>query len=161
MDNLSYEELEVEYDRSQKQIEKYKRDHNISGSTIAWISGFSRAGAVSNLLAADLTKSSKYERVYAYCFAPPNNTREPVAYPNIFNIVGKDDPVPRIPFKEWGFERHGITLYNPSSSVDSDFYEKALEAEKINEQLLGREFYDNADLNMDFLKISSYFNDLF
>ena len=95
-------------------------DHNI-----IWLTGHSRGAAVANLVAGKLSRSEQYAprtRIYAYTFATPNVTRDPLAYSNIRNYVNLADFVTRIPLHTaWGFSRHGIDIILPNSGdVESD-----------------------------------------
>lgn len=88
--------------------------------TKVWISGFSRGGAVANLLGARLTLESFFDKddIYTYTFASPNTVydRAAVFTDNIFNIVSETDIVPRVPLASWGFTRYGTDLYLPCRS---------------------------------------------
>lgn len=92
-----------------------------------WISGFSRGGAVANLLAAKLNQESDISRsqIYAYTFATPapvkSSAMSGTTADNIFNIVSEQDVVPRVPLKGWGFSRYGVTYYLPCASNSKDY----------------------------------------
>ena len=129
------------YDR----IFGYIASAKLEGPYKIWISGFSRAGAVSNLTAAMLTDSDYFEQkdVFAYTFGTPRTVVDPnyVKYRNIFNIVGKADPVPNVPFADWGYERYGTTLYLPALETDSDFKQKREKANVVYKQLTGIDYW--------------------
>ena len=101
-----------------------------------WITGYSRAAATANLLAADVNNkklvgtSACYDLnaynysaddVFAYCFETPRNTRDKNAknatYNNIFNIVNRIDPVPRVAPAAWNYVRYGKDCYLPSKET--------------------------------------------
>ena len=101
-----------------------------------WITGYSRAAATANLLAADVNNKklvgtsacydlSDYnydtDDVFAYCFETPRNTRDKNAknatYNNIFNIVNRIDPVPRVAPAAWSYVRYGKDCYLPSKET--------------------------------------------
>lgn len=101
-----------------------------------WITGYSRAAATANLLAADVNNkklvgtSACYDLndynysaddVFAYCFETPRNTRDKNAknatYNNIFNIVNRIDPVPRVAPAAWDYVRYGKDCYLPSKET--------------------------------------------
>jgi hypothetical protein len=42
-----------------------------------WITGYSRAGAVSNITDADMTDAGLFDAIYAYTFATILTTRKP------------------------------------------------------------------------------------
>ena len=93
----------------------------LSGKRIKiWISGFSRGGAVANLLGARLSLESGIEKdnIFVYTFATPNTVRKNalVFTDNIFNIVSETDAVPRMPLASWGYCRYGTDLFLPCKS---------------------------------------------
>lgn len=82
-----------------------------------WICGFSRGGAISNLLGARLALESgiSKDNIFVYTFAAPRCVLDnsAVFIDNVFNIVSEMDSVPRIPPALWGFTRYGTDLYLP------------------------------------------------
>lgn len=101
-----------------------------------WITGYSRAAATANLVAADVNNKTldgtsacydlsdfNYDTddVFAYCFETPRNTRDKNAknatYNNIFNIVNRIDPVPRVAPAAWSYVRYGKDCYLPSKET--------------------------------------------
>ncbi len=82
-----------------------------------WVTGFSRAGAISNLLGGRLTEKSGISKgnIYVYTFATPQGVKKGTAkaYENIHNIVSEVDIVPRLALSSWDFTRYGITHYLP------------------------------------------------
>jgi len=71
-------------------------------NTVYLVTGHSRGGAVSNILAKELVAGGygKPEQIFAYTFASPNTTLNnvtPADHPNIFNIIDPEDPVCSIP----------------------------------------------------------------
>ena len=115
-----------------QRVEKYIKDHQLSGNLRLWVAGYSRAAAVSNLFAADAVDSHQFGAVYAYTFATPRTTRDakPERYHSIFNMINPEDVVPMIPFPEWGYDRYGTDLFLPSITTDSHYNELYLKAEK-------------------------------
>ena len=116
-------------------LEFYTNDIKYKDNIKYWITGYSRSAAVGNLVAAKLTSGSvdfkhnnvnRYlpKSVYAYLFEPPKPTKDTDAkspiYNNIFNIVNREDPVPRVAPGEWGYKRYGIDCYLPSRETYSD-----------------------------------------
>lgn len=130
------------------EINKYVHSNNITGNVKIWFSGYSRAGAVSNIAAGLLDKqiiegdkkyvedvNLKKEDIYAYTFEAPQGVLvnyngkivEPKkeTYNNIFNIVNWDDVVPRVAPREFsdhtGFTRYGVDKYLSSSITDINY----------------------------------------
>ena len=121
-----------------------------------WITGYSRAAATANLLAADVNNkklvgtSACYDLndynysaddVFAYCFETPRNTRDKNAknatYNNIFNIVNRIDPVPRVAPAAWDYVRYGKDCYLPSKETyNPKAYSKLVEKVSNNFDLI-------------------------
>ena len=98
-----------------------------------WITGFSRAAAVSNLLAKRLTErytatvlQDTYDnQVFAYCFAAPRGgvadtcvvegSKELITHPNIHNVINESDIVPNVYPWQMGLMRYGSDHYMPGS----------------------------------------------
>ncbi len=101
----------------------YIMTRGIEGRIKLWISGFSRAAAVSNLVAGELVRDGVLEKedVFAYTFATPAAVFNPPesGYENIFNIISPMDPVPQIMPAEWGFGRYGRDLFLPLTEFSS------------------------------------------
>lgn len=140
----------------EERIDSYIRNHNIKGKKKLWISGYSRASAVANITAADMIESGEFDDVYAYLTAVPRTTKKPVAYPGIYNICGKNDPVTRMPLQSWGFERYGTTLYTPSQEADSNYAALAHAASKTTQQLAYEHFRNNPELNHQYRMVLSF-----
>lgn len=121
--------------------------YGIEGKKKLWVSGFSRASAVGNILAADMIESGEYEDVYAYLFGVPRTTRQPVRYKGIYNICGQYDPVPSVPLQSWGYERYGTDLYTPPQEADADYTEYALAANAVGIRLDRKGFRNNPEVN--------------
>ena len=147
---------EVVYDR----IFGYIATNHISGRIKYWISGFSRAAAISNMVAKMLDDSDIFDERdgFAYTFATPRNTRDPQKdkYQNIFNIVGKNDPVPQVPFADWGYDRYGVSLYTPSQQSDSNFAALFKSANTIFYNAVGVEMWNNVEWDTKLRVILNY-----
>ena len=109
-------------------IRSYMERYPMDGPVKLWVTGQSRAGAVSNIVAADMTDSGMFTDVYGYSFGTPRVTRNPGSYDNIFCIMGKDDIVPKVPLADWGYKHFGTELYLRSVCFDSDFFPYAYSA---------------------------------
>jgi len=145
------------------QLEDYIRDHKLSGRIKLWLTGFSRAAAVSNLTAADMIDSGRFEAVYAYLFGVPRTTRAEnhYDYEGIFNICGKYDPVPMIPAEHWGYERYGTDLYTPAQEMDSDYLIYTIYTNIVADELTGDLFRYNPEINYQLHLIIEFLNELF
>ncbi len=129
-------------DRALEFVSDYIK-RNTEGKTKLWITGYSRAAAVSGLVGAWLNDNTstlkslgatvENEDIFTYTFEAPASTDEKnlygKEYTNIFNIVSKSDPVVYLPLSEnksqgWNFVRPGIDKILPV------FYKN--EAEELN-----------------------------
>ncbi len=81
-----------------------------------WITGYSRGGAIANMLAQRILKDEFYgvdeSKMYAYTFeAPRGLTKEnALPYKSVFNIVNKADVVPMVAPQEYGLYRCGVDI---------------------------------------------------
>lgn len=136
-----------------------------------WVSGYSRGGAVSNILGAMLNTQTHIgrENIFVYTFAAPRCVydRALVFADNIYNIVSEFDIVPRIPFYDWGLTRYGTDLFLPSiSRRGSESFEPLLDSMKrefsrlMQAHGLTNEFcpYDEQELLLDLL--TDYLDDI-
>ena len=159
------EERHVGFNKAAKlleeQIEEYIQEHDLQGSRKLWISGFSRAAAVSNLTAADMIASGQCEEVYAYLFGVPRTTKAPVAYPGIYNICGIFDPVPQIPMASWGYERYGTDLYTPAEETDSQYAKYVTYCSGVNIALGNPYFQNNPEVNFQIHMILEFLSEMF
>lgn len=137
-------------------LDAYLQEHPAEGTLKLWITGHSRGAAVANITAADCTDSGRYQDVYAYCFATPRTTREPRDYRNIFNIIGKDDPVPKIPLADWGFQRYGVDMLLFSPETDPDAAELVRKAADLYQEMTGSVMVMNAQINYQIRTIMDY-----
>ena len=91
-------------------INEYKGEKTIK----LWIVGYSRAGAISNILSSLIFKGNGFsvnaKNMYVYTFeAPAGITRENAEpYKNVHNIVNSADIVTYIPPKQYDFYRAGV-----------------------------------------------------
>ena len=145
----------------EEQLAQYLKDKGIEGSKKLWVSGFSRASAVGNILAADMIGSSEFDAVYAYLFGVPRTTRQPVRYPGIYNICGQYDPVPSVPLQTWGYERYGTDLYTPAQEADAEYAALAYAANDVGDRLEGTGFRNNPEINYQLRLILESFGEFF
>ena len=95
-----------------------------------WISGFSRAGATTNLVAKRLTDAYGENDVYAFCFEAPkggvfSELKDGLTYANIHCIINASDIVPCVGTTEMGFIRYGVDHMLPSYQVGaSEYYDQ-------------------------------------
>ena len=93
-----------------------------------WISGFSRGGAISNVLSHYILSEGEFEvakkDMFVYTFECPKGLDEDDApkYENVFNILYSGDTVTYMAPSEYGFARCGI---------DIDLYESSLHTDEV------------------------------
>ena len=147
----------------EEQIESYIQENGITGKIKLWITGFSRAAAVSNITAADMIDSGIFEDVYAYLYGVPRTTRtpDPHSYTGIFNICGKYDPVTQIPTQYWGYERYGQDLYTPAQEMDSRYLILNMNALDAAEELIGKGLRYNPEVNYQIHLLLEFLSEMF
>lgn len=86
--------------------------HAIGMEPSFFITGYSRGGAVANILAKRLCDRYGLERVCAYTFAAPSTTisRRVGSYRSIYNLVRQEDFFTRVPPQSWGYTKYGKTI---------------------------------------------------
>lgn len=147
----------------EEQILSYIDEHDLKGNMKLWLTGFSRASAVSNLTAADMIDKGIFEDVYAYLFAVPRTTRDPDYwdYSGIYNICGIYDPVPQIPPESWGYERYGMDLYMPTPEMNSNYPDLYINTVKVSEELTGDYKWYNPEISYQLHMIIEFIAELF
>ena len=103
------------------------------GRVKLWVCGYSRGGAVTNLLGARLTFESGIgkDNIFAYSFATPVTVfdRADLFTDNIFNIISEMDVVPRMPLRYWTLTRYGTDMIVPCKARrGAEEYDRLLEA---------------------------------
>ena len=109
---------------------------------VLWVTGFSRGGAIANIVGAYFERDPEII-TFTYAFASPNITSSPIArqYQTIFNIINEDDLVVLGFPSEWGFTRFGTDI---STSVYSYGQEAFRQLTRMNYTLNDNHF-DNID----------------
>lgn len=99
-------------DFAELKIGDYVFTHAIGRDPVFFITGYSRGGAVANILAKRLCDRYGLEQVCAYTFASPATTisRRTNRYSTIFNLVRDEDFFTRVPLAGWGYTRYGKSV---------------------------------------------------
>ena len=87
-------------------ISKYKNKFGRKINMKFWITGHSRAAAITNILGIELSDKYGKDNVYAFGFATPMYSKKSTAYPNIRNYIIQGDFVPKVAPVKWGFTRN-------------------------------------------------------
>ena len=109
-------------------IDTYIADKGIDAdSATFFITGYSRAGATSNLVAKKLTDEYGENKVYAYCFEAPkggvaSEMKPGHTYANIHNVINEVDIVPTVGPAQMEFIRYGVDHIVPGYKVGTDEY---------------------------------------
>ena len=140
----------------QKGLKDYLEHHPAGDNAKLWITGYSRGGAVANITAADCTDSRTFKDIYAYTFASPRTTKEPGKYRSIFNIVQKNDIVPKIPLADWGYQRYGTDLFLVSPEIDMDREAVFMRAEALYREMVGTVMVRNYEINYQLRVLLDY-----
>ena len=89
-----------------------------------WVSGYSRAGGVANVLSYKLMTSQEIEvskdNLFTYTFEAPRalSQEHAIAYENVFNIVNPTDIIARLLPTQYGLYRCGIDKEIYSDKID-------------------------------------------
>lgn len=77
-----------------------------------FVTGYSRGGAVANILSKRLCDRYGLDSVSAYTFAAPSTTisRRTNRYSCIFNLTRQEDFFTRVPLEGWGYTKYGKTV---------------------------------------------------
>ena len=96
-------------DFAELKLGDYVFTHAIGTQPEFFITGYSRGGAVANILAKRLCDRYGLERVCAYTFASPSTTisRRTNRYGCIYNLVRQEDFFTRVPPAAWGYTKYG------------------------------------------------------
>lgn len=145
----NHEGFETAKNKVYRFLELYIHQHKskFKGELKIWIVGYSRGGAVANLLAGQLTEdrscdglSLPTKNIYAYTFEAPQgyvNANGTVTsyghmYNNIHNIVNSMDVVPLVAPSVMGFQRYNRNSVAVFPTLATKAYENKVEA--IQEQ---------------------------
>ncbi len=140
-----------------KFLEDYIVAHDITGRVKIWVVGYSRGGAVANLVAGYLNENElpngatlAFEDLYCYAFEPPQGSIMELAgsdadHANIHNIVNPNDLVTMVAPVDWEFTRYNSTSRLLPTITTAEF-ESALAVmlEEYEEILSGVEIPDPA-----------------
>lgn len=116
-----------------KFLQGYVAEKQITGPVKIWITGYSRAGCVANMVGGKLVDSNSYlgngvtvaqEDLYVYTFEAPMGVLKSNAkgnYKNIHNTINLNDIVPMVAPSSWGFTRYNTDKYLPSAKTSANF----------------------------------------
>jgi uncharacterized protein YegL len=117
-----------------KFLEQYVSHYDITGNIKLWITGYSRGGAVANLVGGALDGGKKISEnvtlelddMFVYTFEAPKGSVYSLGktdkYRNIFNIVNPNDIMTYIAPGVWNFTSYGTDAYVPNAATFSEYY---------------------------------------
>ncbi|MBQ9885453.1 MAG: hypothetical protein IJM37_01135 [Lachnospiraceae bacterium] len=98
-------------DKVLARLKAYISENSLTKNKI-WITGYSRAGAISDLMGVYINKNltefeTSYDDLYVYTFEAPAASVDDTVYDNIYNIVNINDLIPYVYPKNWGMHTNG------------------------------------------------------
>ncbi len=147
----------------------YVDGHAGGGRFKLWMGGYSRAAAVSNMTAVLALAAEQVDKddLYVYTFATPNNIRLESGdfdldgdYGSVYNVVGMFDPVPSIPFQEWGYGKLGTTLRLPAQETTPDYAARREPVAEIYRAVTGTPYTNNPEANWFLQKLYQLIYDM-
>lgn len=105
-------------------LKSYLNELNSELPLKLWISGYSRGGAIANVLASKILtarpKIANVENVFVYTFEAARGLKKDaaIAYENVFNIINKADVITMLPPEEYDLFRCGIDIDIYSKSIN-------------------------------------------
>ena len=102
-------------DKVIERIKAYQEKYSLEDAKF-WITGYSRGGAVSDLVGRYITEhplefSTADEDVYVYTFEAPREAAEDTDYENIHNVINQNDIIPMVYPEQWGYYNAGTYEY--------------------------------------------------
>lgn len=128
------------YEAFKTYLNTYTKDKSLK----VWINGYSRAGALSNMLASLILRNNELaitqDNLFVYTFeAPASLTDEhAIAYPNVHNIINDADLITFIPPAQYELYRCGkdYQIYDPNVATLMNQFDEGMnfpEFEEIDE----------------------------
>ena len=105
------------YEALKTYLNTYAKDKSLK----VWINGYSRAGALSNMLASLILRNNELsitqDNLFVYTFEAPASLIETnaIAYPNVHNVINDADLITYIPPEQYELYRCGVDfqIYDP------------------------------------------------
>ena len=118
-------------------LKQYIKENKIKGNVKLWLNGYSRGGAVANLVAAAINEGAldgtgirmAQKDFFVMTFEPPQGAMvadglKGAKYDNIWSFINPNDIVPLVAMKEYGFGRYGRVWYYPTQGNDANYRTK-------------------------------------
>lgn len=101
-------------------VQALREEGKLIGDLKVWVMGFSRGGAVANLVGGRLNERFQLgganlqpSDTYVYCFATPAGRRGVNRASSVFSVISPNDLVPKLAPAAWGFRRYGQDICFP------------------------------------------------
>lgn len=140
-------------------IKEYINKNNIDNKTKILVTGYSRSGAIANLVGVYLNEHlTEYNLnsdndLYIYTFEAPNSTTNKKVYKNIHNIVNENDIITYAYPNKWDLNNNGIIEYVGDRKLEIPTYELKTEIKMNN--------IFSIEKTKNKVKIYNYLEDLF
>ena len=154
-----------------KGLGDYLVEKGIEGKTSLYVTGYSRCGAIANLLGGMLDDEIEsqentfgkaevdFRRTYVYTVEAPaasiNAAFDSEKYANIHNYYNLNDPIPVMAPRTWGFHRLGVDHCYPDRLTDIRYAQKKDTFLTFLKQTVGKSF-DYPDDTWDALHDPAY-----
>ncbi len=96
-------------------IKDYITDNKLDNIKI-WVSGYSRAGSIANLIGIYINNNlqefnTTKDDIYIYSLSPLASSEDDTIYNNIYTIINKNDLISLLYPKEWNLHTNGKIIY--------------------------------------------------
>lgn len=118
-------------------LKSYVAENGIQGNVKIWLVGYSRGGAVANMVAGKMNDDPNClgnnvtispENLFAYTFEAPQGAMQSEVvqntYSNIHNTVNLNDIVPLVAPSAWEFARYNVDRYLPTAATSDQYASK-------------------------------------
>ena len=151
-------------------IKEYIKENHLQNNKIL-ISGYSRAGGVSNLVGIYINEhldefETKNTNLFVYTFEAPNSSNSKKVYKNIHNIVNYNDLVTYVYPKGLGLNLNGVIedISTPDKKIVSRYYETNInDGKEVNQKHFLKEFFSFLSDNVtreEYVSVESDISDL-
>ena len=135
-------------------LNAYVSEHCSDKTLKLWINGYSRGGALANVLSSLILRSDclnvRQEDMFTYTFEAPYCLSEEnsIAYENVHNIINSNDLITNIPPAAYGFGRCGVDypIYDENISTLAREFDNGLIIPEFVEIDAGKELTNDQEL---------------
>lgn len=150
------------YSELQKYIDTYCGGHIDK----LWLTGYSRGGAIANLVSSLILRDTKIEisgeNMFTYTFEAPASVAEDKAleYANVHNIVNKNDIITHIPPLKYGLKRCGVDyeIYASNYSTLMKEFDETIDVPEFKEIVVADELNGVDDASIVQYLLNCVFN---